>query len=145
MSLTDIAGVKGLMSERSGRFALTGVRVVVPGPEPPRRSVAGSQHQDREQRCCDSLEPRSGQQHPPVESLRRGGLKRGERTLFARSRVRFVFVSARGNAKIISLSYRNKRTRGVITTRETLVSPPRVRRLKYVVLRLAPRISRSEF
>lgn len=68
-SLTDIARMSRV--EPGIDRALTGVRVVVPGPEPPGRSIAGSQHQDREQRRCDGLEPRSGQQHPPVECLPR--------------------------------------------------------------------------
>lgn len=78
--LTDIARAevipKSSGKDSSGDSQLTDVRVVS-GPEgPPGWPVSGSQHQDREQRRCDGLEPGSGQQHPPVESLHReGGLK----------------------------------------------------------------------
>lgn len=42
-------GCQGLnLGEIEDLAALTGVRVVVPGPEPPGWSVARSQHQDRE-------------------------------------------------------------------------------------------------
>lgn len=77
MPLTDNHGTdtEGL-GKRSEDSQLTDVRVVVSGPEPPGWPVTGGQYQDREQRSRDSLEPRSGQQHPPVESLHRKRIKR---------------------------------------------------------------------
>lgn len=68
--------ISKLWEKDSKDSQLTDVRVVVSGPEPPGWPVTGGQHQDREQRRRDSLEPRYGQQHPPVEFLHQRRIKR---------------------------------------------------------------------
>lgn len=88
--------------KRSKDFQLTDVGdVVISGPEPPGWPVTGGQHQDREQCRRDGLEPRSGQQHPPVESLHRGRIKKIEASLSSlpkNVRVRATTISRSANA-----------------------------------------------
>lgn len=111
------------MNRKSSEIQLTGIRVVVSGPEgPPGRSAAstvGNEHQDREQ--CDNLEPRSGQQHPPVESLHHENLEGESADATAEScRFRSRAISF-AHENDFSLFYRNhaRATRDYLVARNT--------------------------